>query len=62
MRINLTDAETAALLALINRAIAIGGLSLSSQTRTLQGVRQKILAAPSAAPTPARRGDYSWPH
>ena len=44
----LTDDETAALLALIDRAIAIDAFFLSPQTRTLQGVRQKILGAPAS--------------
>jgi len=56
----LTDDETAALLALIDRAIAIDAFFLSPQTRTLQGVRQKIVVAPPAESTPARRSDYSW--
>jgi hypothetical protein len=43
MLIDLTDDEAAALLALMGRAIAIDRFSLSLQTRTLQGIRPKIL-------------------
>jgi hypothetical protein len=49
MQIDLTDAETAALLALLERAIENDRYLLSPRARTLLGIRPKLLGQPFAA-------------
>jgi hypothetical protein len=61
MQIDLTDDEAAALLALMDRAIAIDSFLLLPQTRTLRGIRPKILRAPRAEPPAPRPTQAGWP-
>lgn len=57
MQADLSDQETAALLALLNRALDNYRFLLAPQSRSLQGIRRKILgAAPPPGPPQLSRG------
>ena len=60
MQIDLTDDETRALLALIDRAMAIDAFSLSPLTRSLPRIRHKLIGPASPGPSAVQPARHGW--